>query len=556
MGNVRDISRINVSESYKELFEFICKTNGTDIIRGIYTYQCERLFQQYICFHNVSSRERFSIINAEQAMRNSIFREEIKNLSRAFDEHGLPLIHLKGISLLDDLYCFKDAHMLRKINDIDILISFEYLEESLDLLGELEYYVISTGKRVSKQILQDYLQTIRSRNIHFPEFGKMVINEGALFVIKMDCHISLFHTNTNKEQIMKKIVSRCEKRMLGKQTINVLELHDRIIHLIAHFTKEVFRCHIRWYLTGERCIDGDYGIRLPLLLDIALLIDKYKDNINWNIILERAMELYCQDEVFAVLSLMKEIFYHLRIDEKIYSSRDNEKLYFHFKYSGMFYALKWAVEDPTFILYNTFSKISERIIHQSRRNDFFVLKEEYYIADTDATDFIIGHQISRRNVNSIGKIYFDLDDEYLIIILLGEKLVGAASIYVTVATEKRSSVLKGYINKFWINLINNEDLHSICHISNAYVDCNLKNNVFLNKNDRRLLVRLPKSLLGIDDCTDVVLIDIGLPEVQKKKDGLVFELEKYGINDIGKRGLGKVYHCSPNLLSTIYLKSC
>jgi len=545
---------------YSELETFVfrnCKDVNINLER-IYNYRCERLFNKYIGKHDTEKFNDLEKINAAQKGKNKIFENEVILLSKRFSQENKTIIHLKRITLLNDLYCCDDAYKLRKINDIDVLIPFENIEGALDLLGSMNYYVMATGEPVSRVLLPKYLDAVIERGVHFPEFCKNLEYAGNAITIKMDCHVSLFHTDKDKERNMKKIIERHKTIMFHEAPINVLEIHDRILHLVLHFTKEVFRCDIRWYLTGERWQDRNFGIRIPLLLDIALMMDKYSEQIKPNVLFERAKELCCQDELLIVLKMVYRVFptlYNREYDlSLLFINKDDP--YFKYKYEGMFYALELGYDMIDFVLENTLSKISELLIQNARSKTFSLeLGEKYYIAEIDKSDSVIGHELSKIQDRSIGCVEFALDENFFYLTIESPAISVVNTIFLTIATPKRNENLNSFINKFSISLKTIKYSYAQCNLNNGYINVNLKCNVQVDTDNDIVNIKLPKSIIGINKQTDFILCDIGLPELQAVNSNRPYVIKKYGLDDIGKRGLATLYHCSPRLLTTINLKN-
>jgi len=374
----------------------------------------------------------------------------------------------------------------------------------------------------------------------------------------MDCHVSLFHSIPNKVKNMKAITNRFEEQILDGIKIQVLEIHDRLLHLVAHFTKEIFRCDVRWYITGERYFDNDYCVKLPLLFDIALMIDKYKTKIDWELLKQRALKLCCQDELFIVLRILKEIYPDL-IDTNIDANSTNDNNFFKYKYNSMFYALELGKESAAKILESTLSQKSNIIMEKSISLTPFCLGRNYLINEIDDSDLVQGHRISEKENSSIGTIKFDMIEKNFLINIESAQISKVDIIYLTIGTPKYNNVLNAFINKFYINLKKQKESYAESGIKsfaelgmhNGYINLSLKYNVEIDR--ETINVNIPKSLLSLDNNSKYILFDIGIPELQKSNTDKKYILQKYGINDIGHIGLGDVFHCSPKLLTTINL---
>jgi Uncharacterised nucleotidyltransferase len=537
------------------LIDFISKKGDTvdEIINVIKDYQCERLLQDYIKDLDPNEYLLIEPINIRQRIANNIYINEIKQLASNFAEKDLHLVHLKGISLLNDIY-YLDDYKKRKINDIDVLIKYDKMAESLDLLGDMGYVVESTNEKVSRAIIHLYLTDVENKGIHFPEFIKLVKNDNVEFKIKMDCHISIMHFLDNKDQRMSEIIERSERQTIEGVSIEVLEIHDKLLHLILHFTKEIFRCDTRWYLTGERRHTRDYRIRLPLLHEIALTIEKYEEVINWETIIARAKELYCHDELKLVLRMVNGVYKGL-VNSKIIEAIEVRDADPHLKekYMGMFFPLILKDQNIDFLLNSNLSEKSKAIVTKCYSSEMLNLDKKYYIDVIPENTGVEGHRISPCNTDStIGEIIFSSTEDYFGFQIISESiLTNCKGLFFTVGSGKRSNILSSFVNKFYIDLKIDNFSSSECFVLNGYIELRFKYQVIITLDRNEIVVRLPWSLIDESKSVKSIIFDVGVPELSNSS--VLLPIQKYKLNDISKKGLGNVFHCSPLLLSTIQL---
>ena len=536
---------------FKELQNYVLKSNESSInVERIQDFQCERLFQDYLNRYAPYLSEKIERYNQEQFIKNQLFSTEIVELANAFLDQGLTLIHLKGMSLLNEMYPEDvEAFKKRKINDIDILVPFSELRMALDLLGEMGYYVSSTKEKVSSKIVDKFLSAVEERGIHLPEFFKKKQLDGDNYIIKMDCHVSILHFLENKKIHMEKLIKRSEIQAFNGTSIRVLELHDRILHLITHFTKENFRCDIRWYLTGERQQRRNYRVRLSLLHEIAIIVKKNRENLNIETLMKRAECFGCQDEVKLVLNLIQKVYPSLCEDYQF--EIDIEKPFFVKKYLGMFYPLEFILNTKIDILESTFSEKASAIMQSVIQDEMIYLGKNYHLA-IDKSQTLVDKCIIAENIeNVIGDIEFFLNEQSFVIELKGENFIKVNQLFFTIGSVCRSEVLAGYVNKFSLDIFGvSKRCYKDCILHNGYVDLKLKGNALVDTNKQTVKVIFPRELLHIEKGQKVLMIDIGIPSVFSTNSN---KMKIYSINDIGGRGLGDTFYFSPKLLQTVCL---
>lgn len=372
---------------------------------------------------------------------------------------------------------------------------------------------------------------------------------GEEYPIKMDCHVSILHFLDDKKEHMAKLIKRSELQIFDGVPIRVLDLHDRLLHMITHFTKENFRCDMRWYLTGERQQRRDYRIRLPLLHEIAIIINKNKKSFCLETLIQRAEELGCQDEVKMVFMLLEKVYINLLDD--FHCEVDTMKPFFLEKYRGMFYPLELLFNKKIDVLENRFSEKAEAIMQSVVHEKALVLNKQYNVVRDRTNEMVDRCLITEETEESIGNIVLSLNDDSFIIKLKGEQFIGIERLYLTFGSSYKSNILSAYINKFSLDISQvRKRSYRDCEIHNGYVDLRLKGNILIDTSEHTISVTFPRDFLIISHKQKSLLIDIGIPSLFSEGSK---KMKLYDINDIGARGLGDTFYFSPKLLQTVCL---
>ena len=524
-----------------DFLKFIVNNFPKDLhLTMIKQYKLGFILLEYVKTLDYQYYQTLKKIVAKQRVKNNIMRQEIYLLNKIFHQNKLNVAHIKGIALYDDLY--QDEPVInRKINDIDILVSNNNIKDILNILGDVGYIVAATHEKVNCKLCDKVGNEVQKRLIHYPVFTKYhdEIDE----YIDLDCHITLVHNNIHKEKITEVFLSHTVNTPSNDGILTLLDINDRLIHLILHYSKEYFRNSVRWFITGERVVDSDYRMRLDLLYDIALFINKYNENINWQYIISFVKKIEAYDEFSKIISLLKKIcpdilFNQMKqnIDWDIY--KDNR---YNFKWLDSFYSLKSCMSKTEEILLmdvGTFSKyMLDTCIHNKEK---YYLEKEYYIYNYSPKSGIVGQFLAETNTHKdcLGQVKLH-KNKYRIFIFI-KPYCKIDSIQFTMGTLEYNEVFNSHLIKGSVQINNNN-----CVFKNGYVEINIKNCVSIE--DNRVIIELPMKILGIEEYR-VLLFDIGFPQMDSEVQGNLL-IKKYSSIDVSKKGFDNCFQYSPELLT-------
>ena len=190
--------------------------------------------------------DQFDKIYHQTLYKNVILSEELSRVLSAFNQRGIPAISLKGTALAEMLY---ENPALRTTSDMDILVKPDDLLRSHALLIELGYQ-----------------QTISESQQPHPFHGAPYYRQAALPVF-IELHWDLEDEKlipTRRQEIWSRV------RTLSLQGIRTLVLspEDTLMFAIVQLCKSFDQ--------------------LKVLSDIAELVKKHKESLDWRYILESA----------------------------------------------------------------------------------------------------------------------------------------------------------------------------------------------------------------------------------------------------------------------------
>jgi len=261
--------------------------------------------------------------------QNEFFQNEFLKINSIFTQEGIYILPIKGLALLRDTYVQIPE---RPMVDMDVLVQEHKLDRAEQLLTKLGY------KKYLKAGNEYYW---RHKNCDIP--FKKEDKKGLL-----ELHFALDLKRYNR-YILPHLWNRLRSIESDNNKINLLSPEDTLFSLALHQRR--------------------FGKRLSLknVLDVALLINKYKDNFDWDYVLKEAKSGKMCNTIFFVLfqakilldiSLPKDIlrklgvpFWKKRLMYKFikkdtFSPNPFEKLkYIYFKNHFLLYDSLWEPID-------------------------------------------------------------------------------------------------------------------------------------------------------------------------------------------------------------------
>lgn len=241
---------------------------------------------------------------------NDILLYEITQFLMAFNEENITILFLKGYFLATDLY---DLAEIRKSNDIDLLVDYSDLQRALEIFHNLGYIYKNGDDILDKPIREIY--DINNYTHICPMMKKNIYN-GQEKIIYIDLHINPLHNMPMYDKSNPlSVIYRSHYEAIDGYEVCLLELHDRLVHLIGHFVDHLIGdIHRQLDRKGKH-----FSVRLSHLHDIALFIDKYNNDINWSTIIERSQIMEQRECISLAIYLLNRI-YPERIPENVLSS--------------------------------------------------------------------------------------------------------------------------------------------------------------------------------------------------------------------------------------------
>ncbi len=193
-----------------------------------------------------SHLHRLDQIYHQTLYRNVIFSDELSRVLTAFNQRGIPVISLKGTALAEMLY---DNPALRTTSDMDILVRLDDLSRAGSLLAELGYEQAASLSR-------------QSHPFHGAPYHRQ-----ATLPVFIELHWDLED---------EKLINAPKHEIWGRA---------RTLHLQVGDTLMLSPEDTLLFAIVQLCKSFD---QLKALSDIAEMLRKYRDVLDWRYILESA----------------------------------------------------------------------------------------------------------------------------------------------------------------------------------------------------------------------------------------------------------------------------
>jgi len=216
-----------------------------------FTYRCLKECSQFLTNKSMEIAEK---IYYYYLVRLSYLWEESKQIVDAFNSKNLEIVPLKGVAFLSD-NMYGDKAFLRSMYDIDLLIKKEELplaEKTLEALGY---------KKKLLGMEEDYW---KEKNYHLT-FSN---DKRGRFSCNVEIHWALDYRRG--KPILPYLWDRIKEPRKEKKGMRLLSLEDTLFSLALHQRR--------------------FGKMLCLknVCDVAMLLNRYKDKIDWDYILREA----------------------------------------------------------------------------------------------------------------------------------------------------------------------------------------------------------------------------------------------------------------------------
>lgn len=251
-----------------------------------------------------------SVLKLQQHIKNEIFLSELRKFIHQCEENNLKPVFLKGLFLAADIY--KDIDM-RVSSDIDILIQPEDILIYKNILQTNGYYM-ETNNDICVADKEKLINDLSVMHIVFiKEIGKITVT--------FELHGSVINPAIVFNNISEDFYNNsCCIQVYGLK-VNVLSVEYNFVFLMLHFFK-----HLPEHYFQNMIFNKKVKINLSNLHDIALLLDKYNDIINWHKIIEISKKMQVVLYINIVSKYVNEIYENIINKDFINLLEDNKEL--------------------------------------------------------------------------------------------------------------------------------------------------------------------------------------------------------------------------------------
>lgn len=200
--------------------------------------------------------------------RNMLLLNAWVELAPAFNQAGIRLVALKGIYLSEHLY---GDIGIRQLSDIDVLVSPFDGKKALEVLKRLGYRTTENPFSPELGMDKDF--------VHYPP----MVREG----ISVEVHIRLHRPHSSYKLDTNAFIERSEPVLISGTPAYTLSFYDQLLFLCVHSEK---------HFTGSK-------IQFTCFADLANILFKFSDLIDWERLITLSRENRCEEVVFKHLLL-------------------------------------------------------------------------------------------------------------------------------------------------------------------------------------------------------------------------------------------------------------
>lgn len=205
--------------------------------------------------------------------RSMLLYGVFQQAARALHAAGIQVVALKGIYLSEHLY--SDIG-LRQVSDIDLLVSAEEGEKSIEVLT-------NHGFRVTENPFSSYL-TPDTDFIHYPPMQK----DG----FSVEIHVRLHRPHPDYCIDTAAFIAHAIPVVISDVAVHTLSFYDQLIFICIHSEK---------HFTGSK-------IQFTCFADIANILTSYRDEIDWSMLIKECLTNKCEYVVMKHILLVHHFF--------------------------------------------------------------------------------------------------------------------------------------------------------------------------------------------------------------------------------------------------------
>jgi len=211
--------------------------------------------------------------------RNITFYSAFNEFSLAFKNNEIAFMPLKGIFVAEWLY---GDIGLRQMSDIDLLIKEEDGDKAVSIMKEIGY-IISPFEIIVSEAADKITRSIIDKDeaAHLQPMVKGILS--------VELHTKLQYKHEEYKQDTQEIWNTSRVVSLNGNSVEVLDFYQQIIHICLHLHRH----------TGSH-------LQFTCYSDIAVFLEKFKDEINWRVLIDTCVKNGYEVPVFRYMLLTHE----------------------------------------------------------------------------------------------------------------------------------------------------------------------------------------------------------------------------------------------------------
>lgn len=216
--------------------------------------------------------KKFDTKYKKQTFDNLRIKTELINIIKEFNKNDIPTIILKGSHLSFFVY---ESIGMRYARDIDLIVPIDKSKKAFEIAKSLGYMTEDKNDDLDFDFKEEnHIQEIFNSNNTCLEIHGYLHKHSKYYNVPIDY-----------------LWNNSQKVFLDKYETNILSINDLILHLIIHISYQ-----------------DNFALDLRHYLDIFIVLEKYKDNIDWDNLINLSKQFNIKKGVFIVLNIIKILF--------------------------------------------------------------------------------------------------------------------------------------------------------------------------------------------------------------------------------------------------------
>lgn len=297
--NERGVNMKYGLDRISDKLQLYCQQRGKSYVELVE----EKGLQSYLTNLDGMQKHIGNIARAMQHRRNEAIFRCMQELHGICERLGIRYAFMKGLCVAAMLYEPREA---RSFGDVDLLVSPRDARRLAECLLQ-EGFEFEAGVETEAGI-----NCLAAGHHHMKELYKCYRVEGKPLVISLEIHgfpngsgYVLYGKSAYDDRFTDELLTRREVIVIDGQPVYTLGKTDNLCQLLIHAASHMANDTVL-YLYVNKPFQGNRP--LSWLIDVVLYLEKFRDAVDWNLLMELAKRRNCYESVSWLLKVVEQLF--------------------------------------------------------------------------------------------------------------------------------------------------------------------------------------------------------------------------------------------------------